>query len=250
MAVDAFPNISRCMEEMATIQGSLLDAVWPEGRNPGSPWDGTHYILRGFARPVSISTVESYFVANLIFLSPVQRIIEIGTGFGYSSNWFVLGLSSARRPGEVITVDNYSEGGLGQHGLDAAREMAGRLNLSSFIRFTTGTSPDDIPIILAGRAVDVAFIDANHHADHPLMDYEAILPHVNEAGIILFHDVDPSRYTVPAAIRRAREDGWVTRDLNTSCHLTVAYRTNLWPRLIKHALDEARTRSLMKLEEN
>lgn len=233
------------LDLLREIQMDTLEEVWPNGRNPAAPWDGPHYTLRGFRRPVSISPVESYFIANLTKLSAPSIVFEIGTGFGYSAAWFALGIADTQSSGSVLTIDNYSEGGLGSAGADAARVIADRMNLTSIIYFLCGNSPEDVPGALGERMVDIAFIDADHHGHHPVSDYSVIAPRTRDNGIILFHDADKERYTVHAAIEQAFMDGWSISELGTSCHLTVAYRDKEWEPVVGTSLHAARLRRMV-----
>ena len=185
------------LDVITQIQNSMLDAVWPEGRNPDAPWDGIHYILKGYVRPVSVSSSEAYFLTNIVLLSGVTNILEIGTGFGYSAMWLALGLLFGKRRGTVITLDNYTEGGLGHEGLRAAQTMAQRLGVGYLIEFAEGSSPEGVPLVVDQRSVDMAFVDANHHGTHPVDDYVAVKRFLGESSVLLFHDVDATRYSVP-----------------------------------------------------
>ncbi|MBV1856568.1 class I SAM-dependent methyltransferase [Catellatospora tritici] len=227
------------LQRLVEARREMMDEVWPAGRNSHAPWDGTHYSLKGHARPVSVSRTEAYFLSNLVILGRPDTVFEIGTGFGYSAAWLGMGLATAGH-GRLITLDNYSEGSLGVDGLIAAEKFLGTIGVDEFVDLAVGSSPVDVPKVLGERSVDIAFIDANHHGEHPVGDYESVRPLMCRSGAIVFHDVDDSRYTVSKATKRAADDGWRLAALQTSCFLTVAYVDPRWTELIAEAFDAAR----------
>jgi predicted O-methyltransferase YrrM len=207
------------------VQTDLLERVWPQGRNPGAPWDGDHFVLRGHQRPVSVSRTEALFLANVVALRRPSLVLEIGTGFGYSALWIAAGLALSSGPGTVVSIDNWSEAGT-PAGRAAGLEMVTRAGLADRVHFVTGTSPEDVPGAARGRHVDIAFIDANHHGDQPRLDYQAVNAETSLDAMLLFHDVDRTRYTVPEAVAAAVADGWHDIALVTSCHMHVLVRSD------------------------
>ena len=224
------------MRTITEIQDTLLDAVWPQGGNPNAPWDGRHFTLKGFQRPVSVSSGEAFILAGCVAMSQPSLILEIGTGFGYSSAWLALGFVHADLEGRIISIDNYSEGGLGPAGLNAAKSIAKSLKVEQLVDFVVGESPKDVAEYIADEIVDIAFIDADHHADNPIHDYYAIREHLAASSLLLFHDVDHSRYTVHKAVELAQRDGWTSHTLNTSCHLTLLFKEPSWLSIAEIAL--------------
>lgn len=240
---------SSYLTKLALVQQSMLDRVWPTGRNPRAPWDGDHYTLRGHSRPVSVSTTEAYVLANAVILSEVQTVFEIGTGFGYSASWLAMGLAVRNHGGQVVTMDNASEGAIIGRRLSPAQEIAARLGVDSLVEFALGSSPQDVSVVLMNRMVDIAFLDGNHHGSHPVDDYRAVRPFLTPSSLVLFHDVDASRYTVPRAVQMAMNDGNRVIQFNTSCHLTAAFKQPDWAPLLGRALELACSRTLAPPDE-
>lgn len=223
----------------------LLEEVWPQGRNPAAPWDGHHFVPKGLNRPVSISRVEALILSNLVSLSQVQTIFEVGSGVGYSAVCLALGLAVTNRQGLVISLDNFTEGKAKPGDLSAiAQHLLDIVGLGPLVRFVYGTSPDDLPALLQGTHVDVAFIDGNHHGNQPLRDYRGLLPFLRGRSLLLFHDVDASRYTVPEAVSDACDSGWSVYPMTTSCYLTALYKDASWKQVLDTSYDLARNSRL------
>ena len=87
---------------LESLEQELLTPVWPPGRNPRAPWDGRHFALpRHLLRPISVSFIEARVLANLVALLDCRVVLEIGTGFGYSTAWLARGLSVCSEPSTV-----------------------------------------------------------------------------------------------------------------------------------------------------
>jgi broad specificity phosphatase PhoE/predicted O-methyltransferase YrrM len=216
-----------------------LEPIWPEGRNPCVARDGQHWTLAPFQRPVSIGKVESYFLHNLAALLAPDVMLEIGTGFGYSSIWMAAGAIAANILKPVLfTIDNQSEGGLGNEGLRFAREACRQVGVSRVIKFVHGSSPDVLATILRDRAVTLAFIDGNHHGQQPTIDFRGVSAFTHQKSIIAWHDVD-ERYSVPEAFAGAVAEGWRGRIFDTSCRLGITYRVTEQESLIEKAFESA-----------
>jgi predicted O-methyltransferase YrrM len=221
--------------ELRAVEADLLEEVWAEGRNPRNTSDGHHFVLPGTPRPVTVSRTEARFLANFVAMLNTSTVLEIGTGFGYSTAWLGYGVSLSRPEGRVYTVDDFSEGERATSHSGTAEEIWKRTGTSAFIRQILGTSPGDVDAqspMLAG----LAFIDGEHRGSQPLLDYRAAKRHLAPEGCILFHDVQ-DKYTVRQAVAAAESDGFKTFPLNTSCEPVLAVRTSAQLTLANCALD-------------
>ena len=213
------------------------------GRNPAAPWDGRHFKLPGTERPLSVSATEARFLTNVACLLDSTTILEIGTGFGYSSTWLAWGLSLCTEPGAIHTVDDLTEGNLGERGLKIARELWTRMGVEHLVKMVCGTSPQVLNE-LSYLGADLVFIDGEHRGEQPLLDYRAALAHLASDGCIVFHDVQ-EKYDVDAAVLAAESDGFTCITLNTSCEPVVAVRHAFQEAIISAALSLAKRRLLV-----
>jgi len=123
-----------------------LEEIWPNGREAVCcAKDGHHFTLKGFSRPVSIGRVEAYILYNISKRFSVKRAFEIGTGFGYSSLWLAAAIvANYGNYGWLGSIDNQSEGELGNIGLEFARAAAQSLGISPVTHYFVGGSRKDI----------------------------------------------------------------------------------------------------------
>lgn len=223
-----------------------LQRVWPEGRYKGSvTGSGGHWRLPNQTRPVSISTMEGHFLANLVFLMGGGTILEIGTGFGYSMLWIALGLSHCSGVKKrLISIDNYSEGEEATVNQRFAQRLIARYQLSEFCELHVGDSPKSIAPALKSDLIDIAFIDGGHRAEQPIKDYRELVRHLSSDGLIVWHD-NWCEYSVPKAIHIAEEDGFSSFPLDTSCRLCVSFNGDNQRRLIEESFSAARAKRLV-----
>ena len=215
-----------------------LRIMWPNGRNRCVLGDGGHWTLPPHRRPVSVGKLEARFLFNLVALQRSRTILEIGTGFGYSALWLAAGAAQLNGDSRVFSIDDCSEGGLESDGLAFARWSAQAIGVDAFIRLVHGRSPEVLPRIFNDKSIDFAFIDGNHHGDHPRLDFEGILPYLTPKSIIAWHDID-SRYSVRKAFNAARALGWSGKVFKTSCRIGIMYRHPLIEQIVRTAFASA-----------
>lgn len=225
------------LDQLKLVHGKL-QVIWPEGRNPCVPGDGRHWRLPSFARPVSVGRVEAFLLYNLAVTFAPRIIVEIGTGFGYSSLWLAAGATASGSPSILFTIDDHSEGGLGHEGLRFARWASKVTGLHNKIRFVHGSSPEVLSTILNEARIDFSFIDGNHHGEQSYLDFKGVSETMDQGGIIVWHDVD-QRYAVPQAFQRAMDEGWRGKIFYTSCRLGVSYKKPEYEVLIDRAFEAA-----------
>ncbi|MGO9319335.1 MAG: O-methyltransferase [Solirubrobacteraceae bacterium] len=224
------------LSRLAAAERDLLTVVWPAGRN-SRVHDGNHFVVAGHRRPVSVSFIEARFLANFVTFLDCRRVVEIGTGFGYSTAWLAMGLSLCTRPERVYTIDNWSEGDLRGHGFQVADELWSITQVQRFIQVITGDSPSAVAQVPPGHA-DLVFIDGDHRGNQPTLDYEAARQLLSERGRIVFHDAN-ERYDVPAALAAAEADGFSIIPIETSCSPAVATRCDSDEALVNLAVSLA-----------
>lgn len=207
------------IERIQSAQNDLLVLTWEGGRNPEAPWDGGHYALPEHTqRPLSVSRAEAFFLANFAVLSGAENVLEIGTGFGYSTCWLAYGVRTNHPQGHVITVDDWSEGHLNGLGRETAKALWQQTGVSDAVSSITGRTPE----VLEGSfpVFDLVFVDGEHRKGQPEKDYLAVRQMISSDGAIVFHDVQ-AKYDVPKAVQRAREEGFQAFELATSCQPVV-----------------------------
>ena len=117
------------------------------------PWMGPRYGFRGRDVPLSIFRGEGIALFLLARTLKPAVIAECYTGTGYAAACLAAGAPTAR----VLSVDNYSEGGVGDEGFRVAQAIRDRLDLThlDLIRGSTG----ELNARLNGRSVDVYLSD-------------------------------------------------------------------------------------------
>lgn len=212
------------LRRMSAIHDDL-HVIWPEGRE-GSCCDndGRHYTLKNKDRPVSVGQVEARLLYNLAISAGVHNAFEIGTGFGYSSFWLGAAIfHNSKDSGWLGSLDNYSEGGIGQAGHGFALSRAKFLELNKTIHYYIGNSPEDLSKFIS-KPIDLALIDGNHNGAQPLNDYKGLRPFFSDSAILIWHDVQ-RHYDVGEGLALAIKDGWSPIVFPTSCRLCVCYKT-------------------------
>ncbi|MFZ1729558.1 MAG: O-methyltransferase [Bacteroidota bacterium] len=113
------------------------------------------------------------YLAQLANLIGAKRIMELGSGFGYSALWFSSVLPEG---GEIICTDGDESNRL------RAEEAFGRVGVADRIRFHTG----DALTIFAGIEgdFDLIFCDIDKHG-YPDA-WRAALPRLRQGGVLVF----------------------------------------------------------------
>ena len=104
------------MEFSSEIDEAVEGILEPRGKK-------NHYAVKGFDLPLSITKIEGQILFSVVRMFAPRKILEFGTGTGYSTAWLFGGFPRA----EIITVDDYSEGGMGERGFLAAKELIRRM---------------------------------------------------------------------------------------------------------------------------
>jgi caffeoyl-CoA O-methyltransferase len=134
--------------------------------------------LEQYSRKEEAASVErpvGRFLSTLVHAMQANRILEIGTGYGYATLWMAL----AQPPlGRIWTFDPDIER------TGVARSYFARAGEDDHIEIINQPALEVLPIF-PQRNVDIAFIDA------PESDYEAYLDHclplLKLSGLIVFN---------------------------------------------------------------
>lgn len=106
-------------------------------------------------RAITINPEEGKLIQTLIKLGNIKNILEIGTLYGYSTIWFVRGISNN---GKIITIEKELENA------KIARENFNKLenNLSNNIEIINGDANEELEKLVQKQLVfDMVFIDAD-----------------------------------------------------------------------------------------
>lgn len=230
-------SLPRFEESFREIRSKLCSIIWPGSRHSSADWDGGHYSLCGYSRPVSVSAAEATMLAFATDILAAETILEIGTGFGYSTAW--LGFGASLSGGHVISVDDHSEGSLGTVGSMAAASITRATEVNTFVDLVDGRSPDAVIEALSGRMVNLAFIDGSHNGDQPRLDFNVAASKLADEGVIIFHDVfyngPERRNTVYMAVDQAAKSGFALLALDTSCQPVAVSRSTASLRKVSSA---------------
>ncbi len=130
-----------------------------------------------------------------------RRSLVVGNGFGLSA--FALAL--AWPAGQVVTMDNWSEGEAGIAARDLSLRICRDGGMEGRVTIFTGTSPQDTPAAMAPWAeqgegtLDLAFIDGLHEEAAAAADYEGLRPYLHSGSVVLWHNV----HATPQAFEKA-----------------------------------------------
>lgn len=132
-------------------------------------------------------------------------VLETGTNLGSTAIILAQAIRDSGRPGIVRTVEI-------DPAIAAQASMRFELaGVAPFVELFQGDSLIMIPQMLAGSAVlRIAFLDGNHFHDHVVREFELILPHLAEGGVVLFDNT--------YSIAEGREDPRVNGALRTIVH--------------------------------
>jgi predicted O-methyltransferase YrrM len=140
----------------------------------------------------SLGFADCLFMTAFVSIIRPRRMIEIGTGSGFSSAVLACAIdpqgANSCKPC-VDTLDAHATY-FGDRELPVGFEIS-RLTgeFPGSIRVHASRQSDYIRNLAAPNELEMAFIDANHQHPCPLLDLLRIVPYVRSAGWILLHDI-------------------------------------------------------------
>jgi predicted O-methyltransferase YrrM len=131
------------------------------------------------------------------------HILELGTSMGISTAYMAM----ANQKAQVITLE-------GSPAIAAqAKRNFQSLQLTS-IKQETGNFDDTLPGILAALPrLDLAFIDGNHRYEPTVRYFKQLLPHLNDASVVIFDDIHWSA-EMEKAWEAVKEDPAITLSID------------------------------------
>lgn len=153
-----------------------------------------HHAFPGHKEPLSVTPEEARMLFTITRALRPKRILELGTGTGFSTAALAAGWPNAK----VVTIDDFSEGGIREKGPQVCNELWKRLNLTNIELIAEDVGKVD----LAKLSSELVFIDGWIKAGVPSSVKEG-------AKVILEHDE-----------KRAAPHFKYKVQLNTQCFLS------------------------------
>lgn len=151
-------DVLRYLETVHPAPNPLLLELEQHGRKDGIP---------------IVSRETGRFLSVLVHMMQANRILEIGTAYGYSTLWMAL----AQPPmGKIWTIDTDS------NRTDVALSYFRRADEDDYI---TIFNQDAIELLenFQQRNLDIVFIDADKHQYHDYLDL--VIPMLKRSGIVV-----------------------------------------------------------------
>lgn len=141
-----------------------------------------------------------------------ELILEIGTGRGYSTSWFMIALEETKK-GKIITVDKH----------ERHPYVWERLNLSTKkLDFKNMTSQEFFKDF--DRAPDIVLLDSEHYTKAVVSDLDKVMPLMKKGGVILVHDINSYRHMGDDVRNYFVRKDWTYEEVNKSCGLGIAQK--------------------------
>lgn len=151
---------------------------------PASYWLPPHL-------PVSAWLTHGPFASWLVDVLRPERIVELGTHYGYSCFVFAEAVKRLGLDATVDAVDSWEgddhAGRYGQEVYDYVRSVA-ESDYPDSVRLVRGWFREARPLF-EEASVDLLHIDGRHGYDDALADYTDWRSTVRDGGVILFHDI-------------------------------------------------------------
>jgi hypothetical protein len=128
------------------------------------------------------------------YLKP-KRIVELGTHYGCSFFTFLQASKDLDIQSEIIAIDTWKgeehSGAYGEEVLELVRLTVETYYKSQNYKLLRKTFDEALPDI-EDCSVDILHIDGFHSYDAVRHDYVTWIDKVDDDGIVLFHDIDPT----------------------------------------------------------
>jgi hypothetical protein len=140
----------------------------------------------------SVGLADCLFMTAFVSIVRPCRIIEIGTGSGFSSAVLACAIDAQGANAGKLCVDTLDVHAtyFGDRELRVGFEIP-RL-ISEFpgaVRVHAPRESDYIRNLASPNELEMAFIDANHQHPCPLLDLLRVVPYIRSTGWILLHDI-------------------------------------------------------------
>jgi Methyltransferase domain len=140
----------------------------------------------------SLGLADCLFMTAFVSVIRPRRMIEIGTGSGFSSAVLACAMDPAGANSCKPCVDTLDAHAtyFGDRELPVGFEIPRLIGeFPGSVRVHAPRQSDYIGNLASPNELETAFIDANHQHPCPLLDLLRIVPYVRSAGWILLHDI-------------------------------------------------------------
>ena len=151
------PKIGTYLERLAATRDPVLREMETIARRRGFPIIGPHV---------------GALLCQLAMISGARRILEMGSGYGYSASWFARGLA---RGGRIICSDGSEENA------QAARSFFRRQGIAGRIQYIVG---DALEILGGLRGTFDIILNDVDKEDYPRV-LPKVLPRLRRGGILV-----------------------------------------------------------------
>lgn len=181
--------------------------IWRSDTRDDKPWNTGN-----------VSVEEAACLYTLAKQFGGKRALEIGSHFG----WTAAHILSAGVHLDCIDPE-FSAFGRSE----AVAAVLDQVDTNGDYRLWGGFSPDLVDEVRATKREPFSFvlIDGSHDADAPRLDAQAVLPHLANNCVVVFHDLTSP--FVERGLYVFRQEGFQTRLFNTMQILGVAWRGNV-----------------------
>jgi predicted O-methyltransferase YrrM len=180
-------------QDYASGYSRLADLLGrPENEAAASDVESLHNLLtRRNNATGSLGLSDCLFLAAFVRIVSPKRIIEIGTGSGFSAALLALAIRSQSSGQNGVCVDTIDVNAeyFGNENLNVGFEIQHLLpDLSDAVRVHAPRQSDFIGNLAKPDELELVFIDADHQHPRPLLDVLRVAPFVRGCGWILLHD--------------------------------------------------------------
>ena len=167
-------------------------------------WEVYLESLKNNVFPISYSVARLlYMIAYLVSIRQKDVcVVEVGTGYGFSTLWLAKGLADANSNGIVYSFDVRSDR------IEVAERYVRRAGLDKYVRFFKCNFLECLKDIQVEH-IDLAFIDGRK--DEYVAYLRALLPYLRKGSILIAHNViSPSPHKVSKFLELILNKPWVT----------------------------------------
>jgi hypothetical protein len=184
----------RCYQEYEACYRRLASALARSDRNPAQgELERIRTLIDARTNPAgSLSVPDCLFLAAFVSIIRPRRIIEVGTGSGFSSALLACTIELQQRRSRVPCVDTVDAHAqyFGDNKLPVGFDIPNLIpDFPDFVRVHAPHESNFIGNLVVEDELELAFVDANHQHPCVLLDLLRIVPYVRDGGWILLHDI-------------------------------------------------------------